>query len=482
MRRAYLLSFGTIALAAGVACATSDDEGATLLPVNDAGATAVPEAESPSGDAAADDGPVRPPSPCNDAGWCATELPDPDLVLKDIWPFEERAFAIAESDSLGTKVLEWTESTKSWAYVDDNSQNAYGSGHYAGKVWAPSETEIYYTTAPALVYRGTRATPGSPFSWESTRLEYEGPDLGPDRDPGRPWRRRDVILGPTEYVPALGVWGTSGDDVYAWYGSRIFHRKSVDGGAPTWVAEHVEEDVDGPEESFYIFGAAGSSRDDVWFVGSHGRYDPTHGLIACSTLIRRTPDGYTRVMDHALTSDFPGSYACMPKPESLALTFEIEIPGWGTYSSPWTETGWATSVDSPRPGTAVALVNHGYFAFVDTAGPGMARYNFVAVNTPTLTGEPNLQSVWIHEDRAWFSGWGLVIDSENNPDSWARCYGLQPPEELAQLGIDGGAKFSVSSTTFNGTPLDRPLYQVRGSSNKNLWAVGPRYALHKKTP
>jgi len=479
MRRFFLLASGSLVLAAVVACAASDEEG-SLAPMNDGGASPGPGPEAPAeaGATVDDDGGVRPRSSCNDVGWCATDLPDPDLSLKDIWPFEARAFAIAESDSLGTKVLEWTESTKSWAYVDDNSQNDYGSGHYAGKIWAPSENEVYYATAPGLIYHGTRANPSSPFAWDSARLAYEGPDRGPDVDPGRAWLLRASIFASVEYAPAIGVWGTSADDVYAWYGNRIFHRESVDGGPPTWVAEHVEEDGTAPDDTFYVFGAAGSSSDEVWFAASHGRYDAAKGFVACSTMLRRTPDGYTRVMDHALTNG-----SCKAKPGSLGLMFEVEIPGYGKIARPWTQPGWATSVASPRPGSAVAIVDNAFFAFVDTTGVPVARGNqIVGADPPTRTSNPYFHSVWINGDHAWFSGWGLVIDGENAPDVWRQCLGLMTPDALVENGIDGGATLSISSTALNGAPLDRPLYQVRGSSNDNLWAVGPRYALHKKTP
>jgi hypothetical protein len=469
MRRTLLLACGSLALAVVVACATSDHQGAALGPVNDGGVSSVPEAESPSeADGAVKEGGIRPRPSCNAVGWCTTTLPDPDLVLRDIWPFEERAFAIAESESLGTKVLEWTESTKSWAYVDDDSQNAYGSGHYAGKIWAPSENEVYYATAPALIYHGARANPSSPFSWESSRLEYDGPDHGPERDPGYAWQSRDTYAIQNglpyfrQHVAAIGVWGTSADDVYAWYANRIFRRMRVDGGSPAWVAEHVEENPSAPRESFYIFGAAGSSRDEVWFVSSHGSYHPQSGFYGCSALLRRTPDGYGRVMDSC------GSEG------SLRVTQGSS----GTY---WTELGWPTSVDSPRPGTAVVVVSNRAFVYVDMNGAGTARFNPVTgADPPVVVGriKPNLQSVWINGDRAWFSGWGLVIDGENKPDAWAQSYGLQPPNAAP----DGGATFSISSTALDGAPLDKPLYQVRGTSNDNLWAVGSGYALHKKTP
>jgi len=479
MRGSFLLAAGSGALVALVACATSGGEDASLAPPNDAGVSSVPEAEpSADGGAKVEDAGARPLSSCSDAGWCATELPDDDLVLKDVWPFEERAFAIAESDSLGTKLLEWVESSASWSYVDDNTQNAYDSGQYAGKVWAPSENEVYYTTAPGLVVHGTRANPSSPFSWDSARLPYEGPDSGTADDPGRAWRLRGSSK---EYVPAVGVWGSSADDVYAWYGNRIFRRKSVDGGAPTWVSEHVVEDATTPEERFYIFGAASSSSDEVWFVGGHGTYDAAKGFTGCSMLIRRTPDGYEPVMDHSLESG-----SCQPKAGSLSMTSKFTFPGYGTFEVPVTVTGWATSVASPRPGAAVAFVDSqsSFFVYVDTAGAGIARYNELVVTSPTAPDDSELRSVWIHAGHAWFSGWGLVIDGENKPEAWAECYGLKTPEQIAAspFEIDGGATYSISSTALNGAPLDTPLYQVRGSSNDNLWAVGSRYALHKKNP
>jgi hypothetical protein len=284
--------------------------------------------------------------------------------------------------------------------------------------------------------------------------------------------RNVVSSASNEYTPAIGVWGTSADDVYAWYGNRIFHRKSEDGGPPTWVLEHEEDAA--AQESFYVFGAGGSSSDEVWFVGSHGVYNATNGFIACSTLIRRTPDGYTRVMDHALMNG-----SCRTKAGSLPIMIEVEVPGVGMLSIPSTTPGWATSVDSPRPGTAVAIVNNTFFVYVDTAGAGMARHNAVQASPPTSASNPNLQSVWVNGDRVWLSGWGLVVEGENRPDAWARGLGLRTPDGLVTSGVDGGATLRVSSTALNGAPLDRPLYQVRGTSNDNLWAVGPRYALHK---
>lgn len=489
MRRTFLLAACAAALAIVGACAESDETAETVVPA-DGGTTTIPDPPLADGstDAAADasalDGGRPPsPSPCNAIGWCATALPEPRLELRDVWPFEARAFAVAESDVLGTKVLEWTEASNTWSYIDDDSQNAYGSGHYAGKVWAPNENEVYFTTAPALVFHGVRANPSTPFSWESTRLPYDVSDGGSGDDPAYAWQIRDTYAAYyglphfKQHIGAIGVWGTSADDVYAWYANRIYHRTRADGGAVRWVEEHAAE-TSSPGESFYVFGAAGSSPDDVWFVGSHGAHDPQSGFAGCSSLIRRTTDGYARVMD-----------SCGDEGGRLVIQAEIEFPGYGTITLHWNEPGWATSVDSSRPGTAAVVVNNKGFVYVDIADAGTARFNSVVGADPPVTGEkPNLQSVWLRGEHAWFSGWGLVLDGEYKTSAWLQSYGLRTPAEMPNLvgidgqPIDGGATLSISSTALNGTPLDAPLYQVRGTSNDNLWAVGSGYALHKKTP
>lgn len=473
MRRIVLFVCGASALAAVVACATSDDEGSSLLPRDDAGSTSVPEAA-----AAADGGGIRDAggptiSWCSDAGWCATSLPDPDLRVTDIWPFDERAFAIAESDTLGTKVLEWTESTESWAYIDDNSQNAYGGGQYAGKIWAPSEDEIYYGVAPARVYHGTRTAPSSPWTWESSELAYDGPDAGPDRDPGRPWYRKFLVA---QHFASLGVWGTSRDDVYAWYGNTIFHKKSVDGGAPEWVAEYVADDPDAPDDAFFVFGADGSSADDVWFVGGRGHYNAeSTGIDPCPMIVRRAPDGYRRILDYRVSGT-----TCQPKAGALHFFLDVEIPGFGRFTIPWTQPGWTTSVASTRPGAIASILDSTHLGFVDSTDAGSARLNTVGARSAGPAFSPLLGSIWIHGDKAWMSGWGLVLDVENKPDAWAASLGVHPPGKPP--ASEEGASYTISTTALNGAPIDTMLLQVRGSSNTNLWAVGSRYALHKKTP
>ena len=73
-----------------------------------------------------------------------------------------------------------------------------------------------------------------------------------------------------------------------------------------------------------------------------------------------------------------------------------------------------------------------------------------------------LTSLWsAPDDRLWVSGWGAI---GHGADAW-----------------DGGT-FQLATISLNGAPLNRPMYQVRGTSNGSVWAVGVRYAFHKTTP
>ena len=482
MRRIGLLACTAATLAALAtlaACAASDGEGASLDPVIDGGAT-IPDAAAPEEldatprrDASA---PVW--SACNDHGWCETELPDPNLTFVDVWPFVDRAFAVAESDTLGTKVLEWTEATQAWSYIDDNSQNAYGNGQYAGKMYAPSENELYFTTAPGIVYRGTRASVSAPFTWEATRLPYDGPAYA-DRDPGRAWSLENPGWQATRYAAALGVTGTSASDVYAWYGNRIFRRTSGDAGAPEWVSEFVTEDPSSTaDESFYIFNASPASSDEIWFVGGRGPTDAARGFTGCPTLFRRTPSGYSAVLDATYSSG-----ECSTNPGAIQPSIKLEIPGWGVFEIPFQPKGWATAVAPVAPGAALVIVGNALeWYYVDTAS-NVARYNAaVGVRPPVALSPPLIHSVVRLEDRLWFSGHGIVFGSEIKPAAWNDGLGIGTPESYAQAGTDGGALVEKTSVAMKERFLDEPLYQVRGTSKNNLWAVGNRYALHKMTP
>jgi len=478
-----MFACGSLAIAAAAACATSNDEVSSPAE-DDAGTDAkpAPVSDAAAVDASVDDGTAPPASSCSDAGWCATPLPDFDLVLRDIWPLEKRAFALAESATLGTKVLEWNDATEKWVYIDDNSQNAFGAGQYAGKIWAPSETEVYFTVAPSLVYHGRRTTTSSPWTWEPSRLPYTGRDGGTDHDPGLAQYSKHHGVTPRAY-PALGVWGTSPDDVYAWYANTIFHWRSDDGGAPDWVAEYVADDAEHLEDTFFVFAATGSG-SDVWFAGGRGRYDAT-GAFACAVVIHKSPDGYRRVVDHEINpSDSYSHYSdtCWPKADAMPFMQHYCIPQWGCLEFPFTNGGWLTSITSPRPGSAAGILNQSDIVYVGVEDGGVATFNGFGVSSPFMTwSDQLLNSIWIHESETWISGWGMVLNTDNDPDRWSSGTEFASTTTAAELGRDA-ATYSYSTTVIHGLPILEPIYQVRGTSNTNLWAVGARYALHKTTP
>jgi hypothetical protein len=426
MRGSFLLAGVTLALAAGAACATSEDGGApepdvTPAPGLDAAAPADAgrEAMIPKG-----------PATCSGAGWCVTPLPDTDLTMIDIWPFEGRAFAVATSGTLGVKVMEWVDAERRWTYIDDNTQNEEGFGKYVGRIWAPNESEVYYAVSPGYIYHGRRA---ATWTWERKRLttDASSPGMPPGFDPAAPASPESA---------ALGVWGTSADDVYAWRANTIFHLKSVDGGAPDWVPDYV-----GPNETMaervFVLGAGGSSKDDVWFAGGRGNGN----FASCPLIVRKTPEGYSHVVDGVFSYNW-GQYACDARPGTLHLdpragaTTDVHPAGASRIAA----------LRYPDTVTRIADADGGYSASSTTlpgASVGASKAGFY--------------SLWLGGDDAWLAGPGII---------------LRGPFEG-----DAGA-YGVSTVALSGAPLDKPLYRVRGTDNDNLWAIGARYAFHKTTP
>ena len=73
----------------------------------------------------------------------------------------------------------------------------------------------------------------------------------------------------------------------------------------------------------------------------------------------------------------------------------------------------------------------------------------------------------------------VSLFSAPNDDIW-----LGGPNIILRTGqelADGGS-YQVSTISLTGAWLETPIYQIRGSSNVDRWAVGARYALHKTTP
>lgn len=440
MKASLLALSAPILLAAiAVACAASETEAQAPSPDADAGTTSIPEGGAADG--AAD---VEPDVPsgipaCSEAGWCVTDLPDSDLVMRAIWPVADRAFALAQSPTLGVKVLEWSEADGTWTYIDDGTQNEFGVGAYVGNIWAPNEDEVHYAVAPGYVYHGRRpAKPLEAWSWSRHKLPDNSHPNPVTHDDGYPSYWALTVSGMTNY-PTLGVWGTSADDVYAWFANTIFHFTVADGGAPEWVAEHIADDVDAASEHLYILGAAGKSRDEIWFSGARSRT-----RAGCALLIRKTAEGYRRIADGVVS---------LPNRPCAARAGTMMIGG--------TE-GWLTDIQALDTGEIVALkggrdtvriVSNG-----DDHSVALAR---VPDGVLGSLGSSGLTSLWATGNTVWLSGNSIVV---RGTDVW------------------GAGGYQVSTVSRTGGSLDHPLYRIRGTSNNNLWAIGVRHALHKKTP
>ncbi len=479
MRRALLIAGPCVALSIVVACASPAD--VTLGQLADAGETTavVPTEVDASSDPPRDAGSLPVRSACSDAGWCATELPDDDLDVRDIWPLEGRAFAIAESLSLGVKTLEWDPSN-GWRYIDDNTQNAYGSGVYAGTLWAPNENEIHYGVAPGFIYHGTRKDPSSPWSWERSRLEDHGQG-GPELDHGRVEYRKWSNGKPSKSA-AIGVWARAEDDVYAWYANTIFRRQVDGSGQASWGVEHVVEDATTPNEALYVLSASGSGPEDMWFSGARARYidGRTH---VCPVVLHKTADGYRRVVDHDINQVNQPNGACTAKSghNHFSRLFYF-APLDTTFVIPIDVGGYIPRIESSGPNVAVGMHDF-YLVYMRDEGEWSGVTNTVRFDGAygTFDVHAAFSSIWINGEDAWIGGWGAVLKTNTDHQRWKNGEAIASDYQLKTDQLDAG-RYEVSSIALNGAALDVPFHQVRGTSNTNIWAVGQRYALHKTTP
>ncbi len=423
---------GCAAAVFAVACAASGTDAKDAPQPDSGGSVAVlPDGGSAESDADPDAS-VDVPQ-CSEAGWCATALPDPDLSMRDISVLEHRAFAVAESPTLGVKVLEWDEAD-GWKYIDDGSQNEFGIGEFVGKVWAPNDDEVYYGVDPGYIYHGKRPVPPeTAWSWTRNRLQDDDGNpvgLGPGGKALSAITKRDVI----------GVWGTSASDVYAWIANRIYRWKSVDGGTPGWALEHVADDAD-PDEYLFFSGAAGTGPDGVWFSGTRAR----DNIWQCALVVRKSVSEYRRVADGVLPRP---QGACTPRDGTLLIGGSV---------------GWLSSIHALSPDGIIGL-NHAPDIFsgvrnVVKISANGDTYSVAVSSVPTPSSGSWLYSLASVQEGLWLGGWGRVV---RGTDVW-----------------DGG-RYELSTVALQG-PLNRPVLQVRGTSNTNLWAIGDDYALHKTT-
>ena len=433
MRSWIHLAVATAPLAISAACASSEDQAA---PAPEPPTSTVLDADAPDASAPVSDGDVPDTSlpRCSASGWCVTPFPDEDLDFRDIWPFEDRAFAIAESRTQGVKVLEWQKSTDAWQYIDDASQNVVGVETFAGRIYAPNEDEVYFTVSPSFVYRGKRPN-ASESAWSWTRHVLPDNVLGhlPPDDHGRPYY---VTTGMTQVT--LGVWGVGVDDVYAYYSNAIFRRDPLHG---TWSSVYLANDAE-PNEHIFFTAAAGAGPDDIWFSGARDR-----SRYACPLLVRKTADAWIRVADGIVTDSCGVRAGTVRIGEGFA--------GWLTELQAISPTEYIGLQDAMNPWN----LDHVSLMKVRVEDGGYSvDHSAVPIKNASSIAPQVASSVWRVNGDTWFTSLGLVL-----------------------RGTEDGA-FAVSTISRDGAPVGAPLHRIRGTSNQNLWAIGARHAYHKTTP
>lgn len=435
MRSVMLLVATSALLAIPAACASSEEQPPPAVAPEPAPTTPDADTVDSATPPAAPD--ASPPN-CSNAGWCITAFPDADLVFRDIWPHEDRAFAIVESRSEGVRVLEWLPSSDAWRYIDDKTQNEPGVGTFAGRIYAPNANELYFTVGPSYVYYGKRPTVEASWSWSRHAL--------PDH----------VALHPTSHVHGnpfyavagenrvtLGVWGSGAEDVYAYYSNAIFKRDASDG---TWSTVYIAEDLEGPQEHIFFTAVAGTGPSDLWFVGARDRT-----FAHCPLAVRKSNRGWERFGDGIVPNNpFVG---CRSRPGSLLIG--DSAGGWLTDIHRASATEYVALHDAVLRGG----FKHGELVRIHADGDA---YSFEASIVPMRTakeGSANVtKSMWRWENENWFTSWGVIL-----------------------RGADGG-DYNVSSISRDGAPVDVPLFRIRGTSKQNIWAIGARHAYHKTTP
>ncbi len=430
--------FATVGLTAVAACATTneylgvsdDDAGTTVVPDATVTDAAIEDADAPAEDAAEEASSDA--LLCSTEGWCSLPLPDPYLSMVDVWPLEHRGFALGKNPFFGTKVLEWSEATKAWAYLDDETQNEVGDNQRMREptsIWSPNDDEVYFAVSSATsgyVYHGKRPSPPE-TKWSWTRSLFEGCSEA-----------------------SLWVYGTSSDDVFVGACNRIYRKGDApafpgdDAGAPDdagvpgsvapegWTLEHV--DVSSPGRVLFL-GASGTGPNDIWFGG--GRL--TTSNIDCALLLHRTATGYETVVD----SDVSTPSRCTAKPGILSLSGSLRF---------LQQTGTDRLIAFHRAQTAVRIIPK------DGGG-------YVSKNGKTAPSG------------AWRTAWAA-----SEQELW-----LAPNLSVGQvfLGTDlweDAAAYKLSSIALNGAPILSTIMTIRGTSKKNIWAVGGNHVFRKTTP
>ncbi len=487
------------------ACA-SDDSAASLDGLDDA-AVAVPVNDAGLGDANVDPdaGPCTDdcdwfPSTCAPDTLCPSGLFDPtnpaaglDLrtrihvirgrAASDVW-LAGALGAVAHFDGTSWKTSDLgTQETQRVLWLPSSGEIAFGnlSRLFTRRLDVGDGGADAGVSAGGWSLRGAAPVPAGSSSEVTAAWSMPGSDVLWLATPIDLWRLRltpEARLEPVRGVPASVYVPSS-------HAAEIFRRQSDGDGGSAWVADYIADDAANPGDNFYILGASGSGQDDVWFGGSRGQFDAEGGFFACPLVVHKSAEGYRHAVDNVVNQaghrNNRSFNICMPKAGSPSFSLSFEYPGYGTITRGWTNGGMVTNIASAGPNRAVGLMGRNPgdpFTYMSSDDAGVARVNTVNVSVPRGGLHTYLSSVWVHGTTAWFSGWGLVIKSDDGPEKWSRGFGLLKPED----NVPAAPTYETSTIALNGAAIDRPFHQVRGPSNTNLWAIGAGYALHKTTP
>jgi len=453
MKSSFLAYCGVVLLGSAAcvaACANSGDE-SNALEERDAGRNeaVVHDSGERGPDDERDAGTEPPPDAgardCSPSGWCRTSLPDEDLALKDVWAVPGHAFALAESFTLGIKVLEWKDADAKWDYIDDGTQNERGFGAYLGGIWAPNANEIYYGIGPGYIYHGRRED-GAPTAWKWSRTalaDNSHPDVVEPND-GNPF------YSAVQFT-ALGVFGTSAENVYAWFTNTIYRLEGAGGPAPEWVAEYTLDRSASLIDHVFFHAATSTSPGTMWFSGARTRkLAPGVDIAsaACALLVRRTAAGqYEKIADGTLASAFA---PCAVNPDSISI-------GNGA--------GGLGELHAASADTLFAIKHKREIVKISLAGdePSVVTApSITAQILPTTASPPSLSSIFVASQTLWAS-FGSYVARADDQTIW-----------------DGGA-YQLTAVSTNGAFIG-DISRVRGDSNSNLWAIGVRNAFQKTAP
>lgn len=428
MRAWFIRGTVLAAIGAAIACAASEDQDSSP-PAPDGGDTTI--GEGGVSDAVADasidhateaDAGILDAAPnvCSEAGWCLTALPDKDLWVQNIQPFETMAFATGNSLTFGQKVAEWRAQDgkpAGWKYIDDDTQQELPGA--ISSFWAPNEDEIYYAyqlnskawtgSFGAYLYHGRRpVAPATKWTWTTTRFD----------------------CGTNDAAIVTGV----GSDVYMLHCRKILHLTGdpdsdagigADGGSESWTVEYTDTDT----VALAFQGRVGTP-DDTWFIGKRG--------TACSLIVRKTADGYQPIADGTVSGT-----TCKPKAGLSAA------PAFLQFASPAAgEIVGMTGTSGKASITKVTLEADGGLSAA-TSTPRADLREIIWTDTP---------------DEVWVAGnFGYLL--MEGKDVWSDA-----------------AAYDFSTLVINGVPNGCQFSKLSGTSKSNLWLVGSYCAYHKTNP